>query len=334
MKKKLLTGLLLGALTIYSFIPAQAAGEQWIQQGNHWLIQDSSGSYRTGWVKMNEQWFYFNNQGFMVTGWILPKDGNWYYLNQESGQMVTGWNQINGKQYYFDPITGAMQTGWIKTDRNWYYFNTNTGEMLTGWMNINGTWYYLEKNGEMVTGWLDYNGSRYYLLSDGSMATDRVTINGIQYQFTSDGKYIETETTTSYHPNQNTEDMDQNSYILEVVKLVNKERQKEGLDALEIDWDLMNAAQVRANEIVEYYSHTRPNGSTCFSAFSEAGVEYTGAGENIAAGYKTPESAMNGWMNSSGHRANILGNFTHIGVGFQYDESGYKYFWVQCFIRK
>ena len=91
------------------------------------------------------------------------------------------------------------------------------------------------------------------------------------------------------------------------------------------------AAQVRAAEQARSFSHTRPNGTSCFTALREAGVSYRSAGENIAYGQQTPEAVMSGWMNSQGHRANILErNFTKIGVSCYENANGVKY-WVQLF---
>lgn len=107
-------------------------------------------------------------------------------------------------------------------------------------------------------------------------------------------------------------------YAQEVVRLVNEERAKNGLSALTIDYTAAKAADVRAGEIESYFSHTRPDGSSCFTALSQAGVSYMGAGENIAKGQRTPAEVMNGWMNSPGHRANILNEkFTKIGVSYK-----------------
>ncbi|WP_312044192.1 CAP domain-containing protein [Anaerotignum sp.] len=101
-----------------------------------------------------------------------------------------------------------------------------------------------------------------------------------------------------------------------VVDLVNAERAKAGLGALTIDTKVTAAAQVRAKEVQTSFSHTRPDGRSCFTALDEANVSYRGAGENIALGQKTPEQVMNDWMNSEGHRANIMNpNFKYIGVG-------------------
>lgn len=113
-----------------------------------------------------------------------------------------------------------------------------------------------------------------------------------------------------------------------VVELVNQERAKQGLSPLSTMTNLTAAANIRAPELVTLFDHNRPNGTKCYTALSEANVTgYFTAGENIAAGYRTPEAVMNGWMNSPGHRANILNSsFTHIGVGY------YNGYWVQMFI--
>lgn len=121
------------------------------------------------------------------------------------------------------------------------------------------------------------------------------------------------------------------SYAEQVVKLVNEERDKAGLPALNMDVDITAAANVRAKEIKQKFSHTRPNGSSFSSVLREHGVSFMGSGENIAWGQRIPEQVMNAWMNSDGHRANILNkNFKNIGVGYYQDENGTKY-WVQLF---
>ena len=90
-------------------------------------------------------------------------------------------------------------------------------------------------------------------------------------------------------------------------------------------------ASVRAREIKRQFSHTRPDGSSFSTALTQQGVSYNRSGENIAYGQRTPEAVMEGWMNSSGHRANILNaSFRNIGVGLYQDENGVKH-WVQLF---
>lgn len=121
------------------------------------------------------------------------------------------------------------------------------------------------------------------------------------------------------------------SYTEQIVKLVNEERAKAGLPALTMDEGVTAAANVRAREIKQKFAHTRPDGKSFSSALKEQGVSFRGSGENIAWGQKSPEQVMNAWMNSDGHRANILNrNFKNIGVGYYQDEKGVNY-WVQLF---
>lgn len=121
------------------------------------------------------------------------------------------------------------------------------------------------------------------------------------------------------------------SYEDQIVGLVNEERAKAGLPALTVDTGLEAAGLVRAKEIVSNFSHTRPDGTSFSTAIREQNVSFRGAGENIAWGQRTPEEVMDGWMNSPGHRANILNeNFTRIGVGHYQNGAGTNY-WVQLF---
>lgn len=134
-------------------------------------------------------------------------------------------------------------------------------------------------------------------------------------------------------PDQPGTDGSQDAFANEVVRLVNEERAKAGLPALTVDRGAASAAQVRAKEIERSFSHTRPDGSSFNSALTQAGVNFRGAGENIAYGQNSPEKVMEGWMNSSGHRANILNSsYTSIGVGHYQNASGVNY-WTQLFIR-
>ncbi len=122
------------------------------------------------------------------------------------------------------------------------------------------------------------------------------------------------------------------SEVEKVLQLVNKERKKNGLSALVMDSKLKKAAQFRAEEIVKSFSHTRPNGEDCFTVFPKFGVTYMAAGENIAAGQRSAAAVMDSWLNSPGHRANILGqNFGKIGIGLCKTSDGYGYYWVQMF---
>ncbi|MBO5033886.1 MAG: hypothetical protein J6D08_18770 [Lachnospiraceae bacterium] len=121
------------------------------------------------------------------------------------------------------------------------------------------------------------------------------------------------------------------SYTEQVVALVNAERAKAGLNALTLDTEIASAALVRAKETEISFSHTRPDGRHFSTALSDIGINFRGAGENIAWGQRSPEQVMNGWMNSEGHRANILNpNYTKIGVGYYQNAAGTNY-WTQLF---
>lgn len=127
------------------------------------------------------------------------------------------------------------------------------------------------------------------------------------------------------------EDLAEISYVKQVLKLVNAERKKAGLNELIWDDTVAAAAATRSIEIEKSFSHTRPDGRTFGTAITDLGITYRGAGENIAWGQKTPETVMNAWMNSEGHRANILNpNFKKLGVGYRTNGQGTPY-WTQLF---
>lgn len=118
-----------------------------------------------------------------------------------------------------------------------------------------------------------------------------------------------------------------------VLELVNAARAQNGKSPLTLRDDLTDVAQLRADEIVQSFSHTRPNGSSCFTAIKEAGISGGDMGENIAAGQSSPASVMDSWMNSEGHRANILSDkYSSIGIGYVKSSSGYGHYWVQMFM--
>lgn len=123
------------------------------------------------------------------------------------------------------------------------------------------------------------------------------------------------------------------AYEQEVIRLVNEIRVQNGLKPLTYDWELSRVARIKSQDMKDnrYFAHNSPVYGTPFQMMKNFGISYRSAGENIAKGYATPQAVVNAWMNSSGHRANILnGNFTHIGVGYV---AGGNY-WTQMFIRK
>ena len=121
------------------------------------------------------------------------------------------------------------------------------------------------------------------------------------------------------------------AYEVEVIRLVNAERAKQGLKALTANWELSRVARYKSQDMVDnkYFSHTSPTYGSPFQMIKNFGISFRTAGENIAYGQRTPQAVVNAWMNSSGHRANILNSsYTQIGVG--YVASGN--YWTQMFI--
>ena len=119
----------------------------------------------------------------------------------------------------------------------------------------------------------------------------------------------------------------------QVVDLVNKERAANGLKPLTIDWQVARVAEHKSQDMLNknYFSHTSPTYGSPFDMLKSYGVTYRSAGENIAKGQRSAEEVVTAWMNSSGHRANILNaSYTHIGVG--YVSNGH--YWTQLFIQK
>ena len=117
----------------------------------------------------------------------------------------------------------------------------------------------------------------------------------------------------------------------EVIRLVNEQRAKNGLKALAANWELSRVARYKSQDMVDnrYFSHTSPTYGTPFQMIKAFGLTYRTAGENIAYGQRTPQAVVSAWMDSSGHRANILNaSYTQIGVG--YVSSGH--YWTQMFI--
>ncbi len=120
------------------------------------------------------------------------------------------------------------------------------------------------------------------------------------------------------------------NFAVEVLNLVNAERAKVGATPLRLANDLQEATAIRAREIIGNFSHTRPNGSNCFTVMRNRGRTY---GENIAAGHASAAEVVEQWMNSDGHRQNILNpRFRELGVGYAYEDySTYHHYWVQLF---
>jgi uncharacterized protein YkwD len=158
----------------------------------------------------------------------------------------------------------------------------------------------------------------------------RAVKNGVSYH----GSRSSAVTVTALSSAVTIDDVYNDDLAKKVYELTNKERAGLGLPALKWDDDYAVSAKIRVVELQYSWSHDRPDGRSCFTAFDEAGINYLSAGENLAMGspadYYTAQGVVTDWMNSPGHRANIVSkNFEVIGVAC-YDKDGTRY-WVQHF---
>ena len=124
------------------------------------------------------------------------------------------------------------------------------------------------------------------------------------------------------------------SFEQQVLALCNQQRAQIGLSPLTMNWQLERMARIKSQDMRDnhYFSHTSPTYGSPFQMMTSFGIEYTAAGENIAAGQPDPKSVVTSWMNSPGHRANILSkSYTEIGVGFA-SGGTYGTYWTEDFI--
>lgn len=121
----------------------------------------------------------------------------------------------------------------------------------------------------------------------------------------------------------------------QVIKLVNQARVNAGLQPFTANWELSRVARYKSQDMANkgYFNHTSPTYGSPFTMMQNFGIKFTAAGENIAMGQRTAQDVMNSWMNSPGHRSNILNpSFNQIGVGLAKNSNGTCY-WTQQFIR-
>ncbi len=141
----------------------------------------------------------------------------------------------------------------------------------------------------------------------------------------------QTVPTTDIAASTDGENIDNKSFETRVASLVNEQRAANGLAPLTLSTELSNVARTKSQDMHDnnYFSHTSPTYGSPFDMMNAFGISYRTAGENIAMGYDTPEAVVSAWMNSAGHRANILnGSYTQLGVGYVADGS----YWTQEFI--
>ena len=321
-------GYRVGIYSYYYFFQNYLTDSRFSNSGWYkWMADYRSGVSYDG--SSCNMWQY-SNKG-TVPGVNANVDLNyWFGEYPGNNNNYTGWRSESGRDYWYENgvkqgTTGRGKEIYDSGSNAWYWLDANQSGAKAVNKDVyqesnGGKWVRYDANGHMVKGWDTNNDGTYYFDQVyGTMAKGIVTIDGNLYLFDVDTGVMQASITTS-----------EEAMADRVIELVNQERTSRGLQPLLKHDGLMVAAAARAKELSQRYSHTRPNGSECFTILWHLGIDYGYAGENIAMGQRTPEIVMNDWMNSSGHRANILSeNFDYIGVGYTMVD-GHPY-WVQLF---
>ncbi len=280
-----------------------------------------------------------------LADWEQTASG-WMYFEPTSGMMVKNWKQIDGKWYCFNEL-GLLYTNCTTPDG--YYVDANgvwnegSGSSSSNTASNTVT----NNSGQKTLQELyqeNFTNGTFIDLSNGNSTGSSTNTNGGAFAYGEDAdvevksldEYSESELykliTGSYSSKTDpTKGLSNDEAINAVIYLVNILRNKKGLNEVVADDTLMEVAQVRAEEAHEKFSHTRPDGSDCFTALDEAGwPQDTHAAENLAQGQKTALQAVSAWYHSSGHKYNMMHekNGT-IGVGVS--GSGYLMTWSQIF---
>lgn len=281
-------------------------------------LASTMASYAGSWQKMNDQWLYLNDAGQIVKNQMIVDNNQMYYLN-ENGVMQTGFVPIDGVYYHFAP-SGNLQTGWVYDNDAWYYMQQDAahfGQMIVDKIEtINDRMYYFGTDGKMAHDTITH---QMFFGSDGGAVT-----YDMLKQMTSEDYAKAKPLTTSGGGSTSAAVYDHDAYVEEVFELVNKERKRKKRGALELDPDLCDYADERAEELVTDFSHDE---------FKENAEDILGddeRGENIAKQCKTPSVVVNAWKNSKGHYKNMMiKKYTRTGIGI-YNADGILY-WVQVF---
>jgi Uncharacterized protein with SCP/PR1 domains len=292
-----------------------AASEGWKLGSNSnsgkWWYEYADRTYpanRWEWIDGNNdgisECYYFDNNGWLLTSRSIDS----YTVNSQGAWTVNGIIQTKSN----------FKNGWIFEGSNWKFYNVGE-QYRSQWLLYNSSWYYLNAQGNMSTEFQTINGGYYYFNNNGEMQAYNFTHNNISYSTNGNGLIINQ---TNSHE----------TFKLQVLELMNEERQKVGVSPLTMNNEISALAQIRAQEITNLFSHTRPNGSSFYSIIVNNNLPYSNIAENIAAGQTTPQSVMTSWMNSPGHKANILNPaLKEVGIGCHYIDSGYNWYWVQLF---
>lgn len=245
---------------------------------------------------------------------VTPTLGKTAYIAAQStaaGTATVAWSAVSGAGGYY--VYRASSSG-----GTYNYVGSSTCTSYTDKSVSGGKTYYYE-----VRAVKSSKGVKYYGAYS-EKASVQVKSSGSTVAPTPTSTPAATPTPTAGGSSKDTNTYD-SSFASQVLKIVNEERAKAGVSALTMSQELVAPANKRAKEIKESFSHTRPDGTEWSTVLSEYNVNVGAAGENIAYNYNTPEEVMDAWMNSTGHRANILNaSFHHIGIGV-YEVNGTVY---------
>lgn len=353
--KKILTATL--AATMVFSLSTLSAKAQWYEVGGEKKWMDN-GSYVSGWRLIDGKYYFFDKSTNLVKGWFQDESNSWYFSDYETGIMQTGWTPANSTDwYYLNPVNGIMQSNTdIDIDGSKYFFS-DMGIMLRGEQVINGykyilaqsgefiskgekvedegAWvneggqYYFVKNGVKQTGWLSIGTKKYYLEKPtGKMLINKQVIDGKTYEFARNGELIGEIEDADVDYAKNYDATLYRSAKSDLLELLNEEREYE--DVEELGWirsdGLDKAAFVRANELTEKLSDTRPNGKDWETVLSDLNLKNDNVEEYFVQA-KTADEAMRLFVKEKyAYRAMIDEDFTDVAIGVAKDGSTYN--WV------
>ncbi len=302
-------------------------------------------SFAGSWGQSNDKWYYLNDDGsYAASGWQwIDGDNNGiaecYYFDANGSLLVAtvtpdGYT-VNGNGAWIDAtenaVTKVLTTGGDTTNGNqakniYDASSDSSGGLNSGSNTLMEILAQYSSNGSNFTNFYDgssySNSGNFYSNDEEEEETTELTDKELYNLLSGSYNY-------SKDPSKNCSEDETYEKMVEYVNIL---RKKKGLGELEMDSTLMEAAAIRAEELSEAFSHTRPDGSDCFTVLDELWGydESLLAAENIATGQRSAMEVTNEWYHSKGHKANMMKeDFTIIGVGM-YDDHGAKN-WVQIF---
>ena len=263
--------------------------------------------------KDGHKYYYLNGKMLQDQGYKI--DGYWYYFGSEGEMYCAEWREKAGEMYYYDESGHLVSNQGLKIDGYWYYF-TSSGKMLTGWRQKGNDRYYYDSNGHMLSDCAQYiDGYKYCFNSSGKMLIS-TWYNGEYYG--PDGRQTtppsgDSAYTIELPGGQTTMVVGHYDFAAsqQAFDLLNQYRMQNGLYPLQqANGHLQAAANIRAAELAYLFDHTRPNGDDCFTVYAYSCAENIAAGGGYGGYQFGAEEAMNGWINSPGHNANMLNDFS------------------------